>query len=357
MDNILDESKLGKGAVPDYIFPWDAKWEDIAIARGSAPFDWTAGIDIEANLASVLNNPSFKLPVKNQNGSGSCGGQAWSQYSGVLEAFFDKTFEERSAKYIYSQTFVSPDGGSNGRDNSNICINQGVSVEVLCPSYDNGQPPSESYMERPQDITQVARTDASTDRELSAAVVNSENIDSVAQAIRDNYGCVLGVAGTNNGTWLSSFPQPPNTTDVLWGHWLYAGKAKMIDGKKYIGVINSWGADVGENGWQWLGEEYFNATDIFNVWTMVFNEKSSMQFKHDFLVNLKMGDKSSEVSSLQEALKIDGEFTVNPTGFYGEITRQSVLAFQKKYEINSQGTNGTVVGPHTRQKLNEIFNK
>lgn len=33
----------------------------------------------------------------------------------------------------------------------------------------------------------------------------------------------------------------------------------MIDGKKYIGFLNSWGDTVGEKGWQFIGEDYFNS--------------------------------------------------------------------------------------------------
>lgn len=354
----MDESHFGKGAVPDFIFPWDVKWEDVAVARGSAPFDWVLGVDIEQQLAFLLNNPIFKLPVKDQDGSGSCGGQAWSQYSGVLEAFFDKTFEERSAKYIYSQTFVPPGGGSTGRDNTNICVNQGVARETLTPSYDNGQPPGEAFMTRPQDITPEAKTDAATARELTGGFVNANEIDSVAQAIRDNHGCVLGVRGSNNGTWLSQFPKPPSADDTSlhWGHWIYAGKAKMIDGKKFIGIINSWGLAAGDKGWQWLGEEYFTGDNLFNVWTMIFGQKPpTPPFHYVFNNNIKLGDRSADVTSLQQALTADGEFTVNVTGFYGDITRQSVLAFQQKYGIQNSGTNGSIVGPLTRAELNKLF--
>jgi hypothetical protein len=231
-----------------------------------------------------------------------------------------------------------------------------VAREPLCLSYDGGQPPSEAFMERPQDITPVAKQDAGTAEELSAAFVSADDIDSVAQAIRDNHGCVLGVRGSNNGTWLSQFPQPPASTDTPWFHWIYAGKAKMINGKKFIGIINSWGTQVGVNGWQWLGEEYFNTTNVFNIWTMIVKATQLPGFKHNFTQNIKLNDRGVEVTALQQALTTDGEFHYNITGFYGFITQTAVIAFQKKYSIDNQNTNGTVVGPLTREKLNELFN-
>src|SRR5258708_6414784 len=197
----------------------------------------------------------------------------------------------------------------------------GVAREPLTPSYDTGNPPSEAFMERPQDITTDARTDASTARELSAALVNPTDIDSIAQAIRDNHGCVLGVTGSNNGTWISPFPKPPTAGEQTWGHWLYAGKAKMINGVKFIGFINSWGTNVGEQGWQWVSEDYL--AWFFNVWTMVFGTlPPPPPFHHTFSTNMKLGDRATEVQALQQALKVDGDFPpgLNITGYHRDIT-------------------------------------
>ena len=78
------------------------------VGSASEPFDWNKGFDIEEELG-------FKIPVKSQGESKSCGGQAFSYYTQVLEALYSKTFEERSAKFLYSQVAL-PEGGSRGRD-------------------------------------------------------------------------------------------------------------------------------------------------------------------------------------------------------------------------------------------------
>ena len=95
------------GGVPDRVDNRDFKWDEIGF--GTSPFDWQKGFDIEFELGT-------KLPTKDQDGSYSCGGQAWSQYAGVLEATFSGTLEERSAKFFYAQTYQKG-GGSSGRDN------------------------------------------------------------------------------------------------------------------------------------------------------------------------------------------------------------------------------------------------
>ena len=357
------------GGIKDRVDLRDHKWSEVGF--GSAPFDWSGlGYSVEDELRLKLNNPSFKIPVKNQDGSGSCGGQAWSYYGGSLEALYTGSFEERSAKFIYAQTYV-PGGGSAGRENSNIAIKQGWAKEAVLPSYDGGNPPSEAFMERSGDITDVVRQDAVNAKAASYADVN-QDIDTIAQAVRDNHGVIIGVVGSNNATWYSIFPAPPTMAESRWYHWLYAGKARMINGKKHIGVLNSWGPVVGENGWQWISEDYINAIllgdvygkAIWSVWAMVYNTVIvPPTFTHNFSVNIAFSQSGNEVSALQKALQLDGEFPlgVPPTGYFGDITRRAVLAFQIKYQLDTPAVlnllAGKSVGPKTRTKLNELFNK
>jgi len=201
------------------------------------------------------------------------GGQAFSYYAQVLEYLHTKTFEERSAKFLYSQCWC-PEGGSRGRDICKILKSQGSAKEAFLPSYYQDKTPlSEEDYRDTSSINNVIRQDAKSTLALSYANVNPD-IDSIAQAIRDNNGCVIGVTGENNGTWYSEFPKPP--TKNQWNHWVYACKAKLIKGKKYIGIINSWGEECGNKGIQWIGEDYFSAyTDypaVWQGWTLILTK-------------------------------------------------------------------------------------
>lgn len=259
--------------------------------------------------------------------------------------------EERSAKYVYAQTYQAG-GGSTGRDNAKIFAEQGIAREATCPSYEAGQPPTEAFMRKGQDITESARQDAKFAKAYPYIQVGT-NIENVAQAIRDTQGVILLINGQDNGTWLSAFPKPPAST--AWRHWIYAGKAKLINGKKHIGCLNSWG-NVGESGWQWLEEEWFTSGNVLSGWSHVFNPvPPPVGFKHNFTTDLRQGMSGDEVVALQKALQLEGTFplVVPCTGFFGGITLDAVKKFQAKYGIVPVAG---FVGPITRAKLNSIFN-
>lgn len=343
----MEIDKFGKGGIREDIpDPRDYLWgRDIGMA--AIPFDWDAGYDVEVELAKVLNVPSFKLPVKNQGISSSCGGQGWAYYGEVLDTVNDKEFQEKSAKFIYAHTHVGT-GGSGGRENSNLVITKGWGNEADCPSYENGLPPSEAFMIM-NDITPAAFANALKDRGLAYANVLDRDPENIATAVRDNYGAVFGTTGTNNGTWRSVFPKPPIGFANSWNHWLYVGKAKMINGKRHFGIINSWGDKVGEKGWQWISEDYIKTfilgyPAIYSIWTMVARKDVVVPtlppFK--FTKTLRFGMTDFEVKKLQEVLK------VIQTGFFGNLTLKAVIDFQKLNGLTADG----VVGKATRDKLN-----
>lgn len=329
----------GTGAVRDTYDHRDYQWSEIAM--GSAPYDWSKVYNIEDKVGI--------LKPKDQDGSSSCGGQAWGEYIAALEAIITGTFEECSAKFIYNQTHA-PGGGSAGRPNCDLCVKTGVCLESLCPSYDNGNPAGEAFYLK-NDITPEAFANAQKNKTISYAIVDA-NIDSVAQAIESNNGCILGITGQNNGTWLTPFPKPPTTTLGGWNHWVYAGRVMKIGGKKYIGFLNSWG-DVGDRGWQWVGEDYFNALNggaIWSCWTMIYKPQTDYQ-QHTFTKFLRFGMIDSEVKFLQEALKRDGCFPNIPTtNYFGKITLASVKKFQVKHQLVADG----LAGKNTNTKLSQV---
>ena len=352
----INVSNFNPGGIIDRVDNRDYQLNEIVGAGATLPFDWTVPYDVEAEMSKVLSFPNFKLTVKDQGGSYSCGGQAWAYLAEILEAINTVGYEPRSAKYVYSQTYQIG-GGSTGRDNANIYVNQGVSRESMLASYDRGLPPSEAFITRSADITDAIRVNATLDKSSIYAQVPID-INVIAKTIRDNYCVILGVDGQNNGTWVSEFPAPPTTTE--WRHWVCAIKAKMVNGVKHIGFINSWGTTVGVNGIQWLAESYFTSGHIFSCWVHTYSTAVlPVAFKHNFGKDVKYGQTSAEITALQTALQLERVFpqNINPTGYYGQITSNAVLAFRIKYNISSvTDTLGKTAGPLTRAKLNMLYN-
>ncbi|MBU6390535.1 hypothetical protein KGQ31_03240, partial [Patescibacteria group bacterium] len=219
-----------------------------------------------------------------------------------------------------------------------------------------------------------ARVSASKDKMLFSYAFPAIDIDTLAQAIEICKGLVIGLHGSNNGSWLSEEPVPPKDGEALWSHYMYFGKAFSENGVKKIKGLQSWGPKAGNRGWQNLTEAYINTVvnkpagmvnvgpAVWNGIALVFNPDSPIKgFVHNFNSDIKFGDQGAEVVALQQALQLDGVFpySVPCSGLYGNITRQAVLKFQLKYQVASEIVLDTLmgksVGPATRAKLNEIF--
>jgi len=247
--------EFGTGAIPDLIDTQDRVYDGIAFSQ--PPFDWEVGFDIEKTI-------NVKIPIKNQDGSLSCVGQAWSYYLAVLNTIETKIYTEVSAKAIYSQIAL-PNGGAYIRDGANLAVDWGGINEVLVPSYDNDIAPSEPFM---KDISWKDETDNQVAVKLKAKeyrMIADINMEIIAQGIKDYYGVVGGVLGANNNSWNTLEPIPGAKQ---WGHALFFGKAGIDEKGKYISTPNSWGDRFGGK-WQKLRSEWFINEFMFNPWLLI----------------------------------------------------------------------------------------
>jgi len=65
--------------------------------------------------------------------------------------------------------------------------------------------------------------------------------------------------------------------------------------------------------------------------------------------DLSFGRKGEQVTALQDFLRGKGYFTASSTGYFGKITENAVIQYQKEKKLNSVG----FVGPLTRKAINE----
>lgn len=168
---------------------------------------------------------------------------------------------------------------------------------------------------------------------------------------------VTQLDGENNNTWLSAEPKPPQKKE--WSHFMLWGKPRIRKGRKAIGALQSWGRNVGENGWQWFYEDYFDSGFIRLGQTFIFDALLPPPTHYNFTRDLKFGSTGVDVRLLQIFLNNHGFKLAlsgpgspgHETSFFGQLTRQAVIAFQK---ANSISPSLGYFGPLTRARVNAM---
>ncbi len=207
-----------------------------------------------------------------------------------------------------------------------------------------------------------------TNKLTGYAQVDTSNPQSIAKAISDSKSGILCryLAGS---TWytavdgrLSWSPididplRPP--TEGLSGHAIGATYFDYTL-SPIVTLANTW-----STAWNCQGNAHDNLSNykMDEAWIPYYDFTPVVPpFTHNFMVEIKIGDRGDEVSALQKALSTLGYFKIPPTGYYGPITMTAVFNFQKDKVALSwyerYFLRGRIVGQKTRDALNLIFNK
>lgn len=294
------------------------------VGEGSAPYDWTK---------PLIRN--YTQPIKNQYQAGMCGGEAYSEGKQIFDTLvLGKPFVELSERSFYSQEFMAPEGMTVS------AMQDGASFKGLT-TFSNAPTPV-NCTEADAETIDWENPTTLKDCLMRAGMVMLSvpiNIDSIAQAIRDHYFVVFCFAGVNNGTWTSVYPQPPAPgQQTQWGHFMCSSPDIPVMPKKYIKMYQSWGASVGEGGFQFFDENFINSGCIMDCFTFV---------KHTFNTQMGLGSSGDEIKYLQCKLGILP--TTFGFGIFGPLTLKTVKAFQKANNIQQTG----YVGVQTLLALNK----
>lgn len=234
--------KLPKGCVPDLPDDRDYKAEQVMGAITISKDEWDKG---------------FMLPVppdSDQWQSDCCVGEAWSYYHWQLK---NKVF---SVKSVFS--YIALNYGAQIRDGGIRLLKFGQETfeETPDPEYKTPQ--------NMRDKEGLNETDALDDRELDSFVLPNQSIDGVAWGIKNYFGVVFGVNGTNDGWQDMLNPRPPlNGEPGMWGHALYAMGYHMHDGQRCIIAKSSWCRQPVKE--HHIKDNYFITGNTFNAWTLI----------------------------------------------------------------------------------------
>ena len=212
------------------------------------------------------------LGIKNQQQSSSCGGMAGSYFIEIQRLLQNIKEPQCSAKSMYS-LIACYGGGTTENSLEGQIAGSGANLETVVPDTAPDGTCTEEFMTDKSWITTPLLENAITRAGYTPLSVNMD-IDSIAQAIKNEGAVIFVVKGQNNGTWLSYTPQPPSNenTQPLWEHFVCAFGYQLENGIKKILFLNSWGASVGQNGVQSFNENYIN-NGIVDCFTFVVDSK------------------------------------------------------------------------------------
>ena len=285
------------------------------------------------------NAPAYSN--RNQNGSGSCVGQS------VAKALETLKKEVISAHPVYRRRFNYPQVGMWLQNAGDIVRKLGTTTEILSPS----QNMTEEQMSKSVDVeTPISN--------YIYAFPDFKNIDEIATAIELYKHCIITV-GAEYGEWnLKPIynGKLANMYHAICGTYYFTDE----NGEKCIRIDESWGQDNPEH--RILTESYLKLRGTGAMYLIPPVElPDDDKPKHTFNSYLRFGDNNFSVKMLQDILKYEKLFPINitSTGYYGNITAKSVLAFQRKYNVASEGElnqlQGKICGPKTIKKLNELY--
>ncbi|MFA5396032.1 MAG: peptidoglycan-binding protein [Methanogenium sp.] len=302
-----------------------------------------------------------KFPIYNQNGSGSCVAQTLAKLLGVLYWLKNGVYVHFSATHIYQRRSNKPSAGMYGIEAFDIA-RQGVTLEELVPSQNLTDEKMDDTVieEYKQDVGKIFKIG-------NYIVLPIKDIDTVASVIQTTNKAIMVWFYFKTNEWTSKPVIKYSDLDLhskdTGRHSVAAVDAALVDGKKALIIEDSWGSSYGLAGQRVINEDFFKTRNFFAAYPMnfAFEEKSIEKPSYTFTVTLKFGQTNDHIKALQDILKYEGMFPTNisSTGYYGSITSDAVLQFQRKYNVASatelDSLQGRIVGMKTIAKLNELY--
>ncbi len=212
----------------------------------------------------------------------------------------------------------------------------------------------------PEEVTRLLSL--CVDKIAGYASISVMDPQAIAKGIDNSKGGILCMFQCGDTWWVPSW-NPKDINPLRKPVPATSGHAIIMSEFDYTHdemqkLANTWGTD-----WNMKGQADINYNNyrMSEAWTVLEEVHTPSAFKYVFTRTLKKGSQGADVFALQQALKIDGEFTYPKfTGYFGDVTDTAVRAFQKKYASEVLVPAGLtaptgIVGPNTIKKLNSLF--
>jgi len=298
------------------------------IVKSPEPVNW-----VEKSQDTWRN---FEL--RNQDGSGSCVAQTVVKILGICHYLNKGYFPTLSASYVY-QKRSNQGEGMIGVDAWEIARKYGSVLEENMPSQNLSEAKINEVEMKPV-YEHIGQSFA-----ISNYVQLTPNIEEIASVIQKTSKPVMVWFSFDYDEW-TDVP----TIKRPWGQYNHSVTAvdyTLYKGKKALIIEDSWGSwssDLGKKGQRIITEDFMP-----RCWFACY----PINFKYEEQV-IEKPKFDGSVKSLQDILKYEGFFpsNVESTGFFGSITRNALIKFQQKYNIEPALGN---FGPITKAKLLEIY--
>lgn len=349
----LFSRKINTGILPDER-PLNEKLKDFTVDEVLP----VKGINIESLPTEVKG-----YSLRNQNGSGSCVSQSIAKMFEILD---DKSEEVYSATPIYSKRINRPQAGMVAFDALNISVKQGTAYEKVIQS----QNMTDSQMDSLEWKEENLVTDKPSNYFIISNVNQVVDFEKLVNSILTYKTAVIFINASVK-EW-NRMPEPHKTDGTL-RHGVACVGVIQHKNKPYVIIEDSWGVlnkyynrggdpdliDKLKDGQRALSQEFIEKHCYFAGSFVNFIYKKTVVSPYKFTKKIEFGEKSDEVIKLQDKLKSLGLFpkSLPSTGYYGQITANSVYAFQIRYNVAPLSElnflKGKLVGDKTIKALNK----
>lgn len=333
----------------------------------------TADISPLPNVSSISKYRYEKIdlfPVLNQGGIGSCVGHAESLVKSIMDYEETSNVEILSPAYLYGLCKAidnNPNQGTFPRIAGKALLDRGVCSLALYPSNINLS--VEQYTAFNPTIQQEA--------DAKKHVIKSygfcpADLEMLLATVYQKKALGITLVCNNPNAWYATQIIPAPQGNILGLHRVAVIGWERINGRVLIECRNSWSENAhlqGRGNFKFYWDEYRNA--IFDIMPYIDAPNNVIEdaknkdnvFVYTWYKNLSVTTNNpsnkTDILALQKALTITGDFYNKvkgdqiATGFYSEVTKQSVIRYQARKGIMQTG----IFGMLTRASLNAEFSK